>query len=206
VIFNPGKLNSRPNQLSRITNGEEPTNLEDNFSDAKLFLVQVVDGYFVDIIQYLSTGTAPQEFNTAQKKNLVVKDAAYQLITGHLYKMGAESFLRRCVLEHERHRILAEAHEGIDGGRYAGKDTTHKVFHVGIWWPDIHRDEKDYYHKGDVCQRVGKPNRQDEMPLRPQETLQVFDKWEIDFVGPINPPTKRSGERHIITVREYLSR
>jgi hypothetical protein len=60
VIVKPGKLNARSDHLSRITNGEESTNLEDNFPDAQLFLFQVVDEYFDDIIQYLSTGTVPQ--------------------------------------------------------------------------------------------------------------------------------------------------
>ena len=36
--------------------------------------------------------------------------------------------------------------------------------------------------------------------------LQEFDKWEIDFVGPINPPAKRIGEIYIITTKEYLTR
>jgi hypothetical protein len=50
VIFKPGNLNAGPDHLSRITNGEEPTNLEDNFPDAQLFSVQIADEYFTDII------------------------------------------------------------------------------------------------------------------------------------------------------------
>jgi hypothetical protein len=50
--------------MSRVTNGEVPTNLKDNFLDAQLFSVQVVDEYFVDNIEYLSTGFAPQDFIT----------------------------------------------------------------------------------------------------------------------------------------------
>ena len=44
------------------------------------------------------------------------------------------------------------------------------------------------------------------MPLVPQVTLQPSDKWAIDFVGPINPPAKKSGARYIITAIDYLTR
>ena len=37
-------------------------------------------------------------------------------------------------------------------------------------------------------------------------TLQAFEKWVVDFVGPINPLGKHTGARYIITVIEYLTR
>jgi hypothetical protein len=58
--------------------------------------------------------------------------------------MGADIILRRYVLEHERPRILAEAHEGMEGGHYAGNSIMQKALHVGLWWPRIHRDSKEY--------------------------------------------------------------
>jgi hypothetical protein len=44
------------------------------------------------------------------------------------------------------------------------------------------------------------------VPLRPQENLKVFDKWAIDFVGPINPLARKSRERYIITTKKYLTK
>jgi len=44
------------------------------------------------------------------------------------------------------------------------------------------------------------------MQLRPQVTLKVFNNWEVEFLGPINPPFERSGASYIITTMEYLTR
>jgi hypothetical protein len=75
--------------------------------------------------------------------------------------MGADRILRRCVLEHEWPITLAEAHEGIARGHYAGKSIAQKVLRVGLWWPTVHKYAKQYFHNCDVCQRVGKSNKRD---------------------------------------------
>jgi hypothetical protein len=118
--------------------------------------------------------------------------------------MRIDNISQRYFLEHERPRNLEESHEGMAGGNYAGKAIAQKVLLTELWWPMIHRDLKEYFQRCDVCQRVGKPNRREEMPLQLQVKLQEFDKWEIDFVGPIKPPAKRTGSRYITTMMEYL--
>ena len=44
------------------------------------------------------------------------------------------------------------------------------------------------------------------MWLVPQINLQLFDKWAIDFVGPISPPGKRTNTCYIITTMDYLTK
>ena len=70
----------------------------------------------------------------------------------------------------------------------------------------LHNDAADYVWSCDIFQHIDKPSRQDEMSLVPQVTLQPFDKWAMDFVGPINPPGKRIGAQYIITTTDYLNR
>jgi hypothetical protein len=83
---------------------------------------------------------------------LVVCAADFSLIAGKIYKMGPDEILRRCVMEEERPLILEEAHEGIAGGHYAGKETTQKILRDGLWWPTLHKYAKEYYKACDVCQ------------------------------------------------------
>ena len=44
------------------------------------------------------------------------------------------------------------------------------------------------------------------MPLQPQMALHAFNKWEIDFIGLINPLGKKIGARYIITATDYVTR
>lgn len=69
----------------------------------------------------------------------------------------------------------------------------HNILHVGLWWPTLRKDSKAYFGACDACQRTGRSSRRDELPLNPQVSLQPFEKWAIDFVGPIQPPRKKTG-------------
>lgn len=44
-----------------------------------------------------------------------------------------------------------ECHNGVAGGQFGGKTTTHKVLQVGLWWPTIFRDAKESAKACNVC-------------------------------------------------------
>ena len=87
------------------------------------------------------------------------------MIAGHLYKLGPDEFLRRCVMLHEKEAIIREAHSSAAGGHFAVKLTAQKILAEPLWWPTLHKDTKEFCRCCDIYQRVGKPSRRDEMPL-----------------------------------------
>lgn len=50
----------------------------------------------------------------------------------------------------------------------------------------------------------GKAYSKSEMPLQPQVTFEPFGKWGMDFIGPINPPSKQ--KQYIIVCTGYLTK
>lgn len=129
----------------------------------------------------------------------------FSMIARHLYKMGSYEIMCQYVTKFEQLSILAQAHVAVAGGHYAGKATAQKILRGGLWWPTVHKDSKAYCRVYDSCERMGKPSRRNGLPLNPQITLQVFDKWGIDFRGLIEPPGKKTNAPYIITTTKYLT-
>ena len=51
---------------------------------------------------------------------------------------------------------------------------------------------------------MGKHVPSDEMPLQPQVLIKAFKKWALDFVGPINPPSRK--KRYILVCKNYATK
>jgi len=90
-------------------------------------------------------------------------------------------------MDHRGKDILWEFHEAVVRGHVGGKSIARKVLHDGLWWPTIFKDSKGHAKCCDVSRRVGKPFKRGEFPLHPVKALPPFEKWVVDFVGPVNP-------------------
>ena len=62
----------------------------------------MIDDHYRDIVHLLNIGYALEGFSRAQKNQLIVKVADFQLVVGQLYNMGPHEILCHYVLEHER--------------------------------------------------------------------------------------------------------
>jgi len=90
------------------------------------------------------------------------------------------------------------------GVHFAAKRTTFKILSLGYYWPSIFKDSKKYVKSCDSCKRMGRPMTSDEMPLQPQVHLEPFEKWALDFIGPINPSS--NSKKYILVCTNYVTK
>ena len=112
--------------------------------------------------------------------------------------------IRRCVREEEMFDILKACHYEPCGGHFADKRTTYKILSLGNYWPSIFKDAKEYVRRCDNCQRVGKPAPLNEIPLQTQVLIEPFEKWALDIIGLINPPSER--KKYILVCTNYVTK
>ncbi|KAL3679659.1 hypothetical protein R1sor_022615 [Riccia sorocarpa] len=102
--------------------------------------------------------------------------------------------------------VIESLHTEASGGHYATKNTVKKILNAGYWWPTMYKDTHEFIQKCDACQRVGKPTPTTQWPLTPILPLAPFEKWGIDFVGPIQPVTRYTRRRYILVATDYATR
>eukprot|EP00253_Pinus_taeda_P030101 PITA_30101 len=204
VLDRPGKENQVADFLSRLQNQGEVVPIEDSFPDEHLFAISIINPWYADLANYLSTGRTPPHFTSKEKKRLVKQSARYSWLNGDLFYTGHDMIIRRSVRNDEVLDILKSYHDEPCGGHFAAKRTSFKVLTLGYYWPSIFKDAKKYVKSCDICQRMGRPTASDEMPLQPQVHLEPFDKWALDFIGPINPSS--NGKKYILVCTDYVTK
>lgn len=70
----------------------------------------------------------------------------------------------------------------------------------------MQKDTFDFIRCCDPCQWVGKPTTTSKWPLTPILPLAPFEKWGIDFIGLISPPTRRTRSRYVILAIDYATK
>jgi transposase InsO family protein len=96
-------------------------------------------------------------------------------------------------------------HHEEGGGHFAAIRTAQKLCGQGYWWPELNKDVAEFVKACEVCQQGGRPAKRHLWPLTPIMPLAPFEKWGIDFNGPINPSSSR-GNRYIILATDYSTK
>ncbi|MCO5597252.1 hypothetical protein L7F22_051328 [Adiantum nelumboides] len=206
VVVRPSKKHLMADHLTRITNGEAPTGVDDNFPDTSLFMVETIPEWSEKIVNFLVNGFSPKELRKDVAPRLIKECEPYSLIGGTLYKLGKDDILRRCAREDEYLYILNEAHMGVAGGHFSGELTARKVLQSGYWWPTLFKDASLFAKGCDECQRYKTTQQKDRMPLHPIKVTQPFQKWGLDFVGPISSAARNTQSRYIIVAIDYVTK
>ena len=86
---------------------------------------------------------------------------------------------------------MQELHDGPTRGHFGGNTTTHKILHVGYYWPTLFKDAHEYARKCKVCQTTSGSERKATFPLQPVKIQQPFEQWGLDIIGEITPNSSK---------------
>jgi hypothetical protein len=68
---------------------------------------------------------------------------------------------------------------------------------------EMHEDTKIYVASCPECQRTGNISQRNSVPLKYNLEIDLFDVWEIDFMGPFK---NSHGFEHILVMVDYVSK
>eukprot|EP00253_Pinus_taeda_P035194 PITA_35194 len=122
-----------------------------------------------------------------------------------LFRWNYDSILLRCLEKHEAQKVLQELHDGPAGGHFGADTTSHKIIHVGYYYPTLFKDTHEYVRKCQICQTTSGRQRKPAFPLQPVNIEQPFEQWVLDIIGEITPHSSKQ-HRYILTTIDYFTK
>ncbi|MCO5562243.1 hypothetical protein L7F22_015869 [Adiantum nelumboides] len=104
-----------------------------------------------------------------------------------------------------KHKLKALCSD--NGGEYVSKEFADFYSSRRIkryWWPSVFKDSFEWCNRCDLCQHATRL----ENCLRPNNPIMTalpFEKWGVDYVGPITS-TSKHGKAYIIVATDYLTK
>ena len=95
-----------------------------------------------------------------------------------------------------RREILTQYHDSImGGGHHQGPERTYHCIKAKYHWDGMYADVHTHVKACDTCQRVKNTPHLKRAPLQPMPCADVFERWHMDFLGPLHETNK--GNRYI---------
>jgi hypothetical protein len=130
--------------------------------DDTLLKVSTTDPWYANIINYIVADHIPPMAN----KKKIKRDSILHLWDDrYLYRVCADSLLRRCIPAFETWKILERCHSSPYGGHYGAFRTNAKVWQSGFYWHTMYDGAKSFVRRCSRCQRHRNINTRDAMPL-----------------------------------------
>jgi hypothetical protein len=206
IEVRPGKHHDSADYLSRLPDAENEVKLNDDFSDEYMFYARVEDSWYTDIIRLITQGILLRGLNLEQQTVFLHKASPYTIYKGVIYKLAPDHTFKRCLEKHEVPDVIEAMHTEESRGHYALQSTVKKILNVDYWWPTMYKDTYKFIRSCDSCQCTSKPTASSHWPLTPIIPLALFEKWGIDFIGPIDPVAAKSRARYIILAIDYTTK
>ncbi|CAN6579348.1 unnamed protein product [Malus baccata var. baccata] len=198
-----GSENVVADHLSRMVHEEDVVPIIETFPDEQLMSVKVSEPWYADLVNYLVSKHVPSELVKHQCDKLKKEARFYVWDDPYLWKYCPDQVIRRCVHDSEFNAILTFCHTYACGGHFGTQRTALKVLECGFYWPTIFRDARTFCMSCDRCQRTGNIGPKQQMPQTPIFSVEIFDVWGIDFMGPF--PSSH-GFLYILLAVDYVSK
>ena len=139
--------------LSWLVNEEvtsKEAEIRDEFPDESFFMVNERP-WFADLANFKEAGIIAKDLTWQQRKKFLHDAQFYIWDDPHLFKIGADNLMRRCVTKEEAKSILWHCHNSPCGGHYSWDKIAAKVIQSWFFWPTLFKDAHEHVTQCDQC-------------------------------------------------------